>query len=409
MNKFFYGYIIVVAGFFIMLAYNAARSSFGILFDPMIEDLAWSAALLSGSYSLSIIMDGTLGILMGRLTDRLGPRKILLICGLVSGVGFMLLSRVTAIWQMYLLYGLFIGGGMAGIFVPFITNLPRWFIARRNTMTGIVMSGMGVGTLIISPVAYWLVSTYDWQTTYIAIGAAFLVIVLISSLFLKKDPAAIGQSPYSRPESSRPLERADVRSYSLKEALHSRQMWLVFLMFFCFGYSMMALIVHIVPHIIHLGISAATAALVMSTIGGVNIAGRLIFGGIADRIGSLQTYALGFIVIASCGFWLLFIREVWMFYVFAVLWGFCAGGMGTVQSTIVADLFGLKSIGSIFGVCGLGVMIGGSLSPVISGYLFDIMGNYQTAFLVCAIFAVLGLILNQMIRPYRTRAISQIN
>jgi OFA family oxalate/formate antiporter-like MFS transporter len=406
MNRFFYGYIIVIASFFIMLAYSASRSAFGISFDPILAEFAWSAALLSGSYSLSIVMDGTLGILMGKFTDSLGPRRVLIICGLLAGLGYILLSRVTAIWQMYLVYGVLIGGGMAGVFIPVIATLPRWFIARRNTMNGIVLAGMGVGTLVISPIAYWLISTHDWQFSYIVIGLAFLFIVLLSALFMKLDPVKAGQSPYNKPETSQRVQKAVERSYSLKEALRTRLMWLVFSMFFCFGFSVMALTVHIVPHIIDIGISPATAAFVMATIGGVNIAGRLAFGGIGDKIGSLRTYALGFAVIAASGFWLLFIKDAWMFYIFAVAWGFCAGGMASVQPTIVAECFGVKSMGSIFGACGLGIMIGGSLSPVFAGFLFDILGNYQLAFLICASFAVAGFLINLVLQRYRLKAAS---
>jgi MFS family permease len=160
MNRIFYGYIIVIAAFFIMMAYAASRFTFGIFFDPLINEFAWSAALLSGAYSLSIVVDGTVGILMGRLTDKLGPRKILTICGLLAGLGFILLSRITTVWQMYLIYGLLIGIGMSGVFVPVISIIPRWFIAKRNTVNGIVLAGMGLGNLAIAPLAYWIISSY---------------------------------------------------------------------------------------------------------------------------------------------------------------------------------------------------------------------------------------------------------
>jgi MFS family permease len=159
--------------------------------------------------------------------------------------------------------------------------------------------------------------------------------------------------------------------------------------------------VHLVPHIINIQISAATAASVMATIGAVNVVGRLVFGFIGDRMGSLQAYAMGFVIILGSLIWLLFMREAWMLYAFAVLWGFSAGGMGTVQTPIIAELFGIKSLGAIFGVCGLGVMIGGSIGPVVIGYLFDIEGNYQIAFIACAIFTLAGIILNLWLTRYK--------
>jgi OFA family oxalate/formate antiporter-like MFS transporter len=400
-RRFFYGYVMVAAAFFIMLAYSATRSVFGIFFDPMVRQFDWSAALLSGAFSLSIVMDGISGILWGRLTDKWGPKRVLIACGLIAGIGYILLFNVHSIWQMYLIYGVMIGIGMGGIFVPVSTTLPRWFIARRNSANGMALVGNGVGTLIISPVAYWLVSTYKWPLSYVIIGAAFLVIVLAAASFTKASPAEVGQQPYTGSGEQPKKLKAAVRDFTVREAIRTRQMWLVFLMFFCFGFASLSLMVHLVPHIINIKISPAIAASVMATVGAVNVVGRLAFGFIGDRLGSLQSYLLGFVIIVVGLVLLLFMRQPWMLYAFAGLWGFSAGGMGTLQTPIIAELFGIKSLGAIFGICGLGVMIGGSLGPVIIGFLFDIQGNYQVAFITCALLGTVGIIVNLWLTRYK--------
>ncbi len=399
--KFFYGYVMIIAAFFIMLAYSAARSAFGIFFDPMVTQFGWSAAMLSGAFSLSIMMDGTSGILWGRLTDRLGPKKILLIGGLLAGAGYVLLFWITSIWQMYIIYGVIIGLGMGAIFVPVSTTLPRWFVARRNMSNGIALVGMGVGTLMIAPIAHWLVTTYQWPTSYMIIGIAFLIIVLAAASFTKANPAEVGQKPYTGEAKVQKAPRAAARDFTLSEAVRSRQMWLVFMMFFCFGFASLSLMVHLVPHIININISAATAASVMAAVGAVNVIGRLAFGLIGDKLGSLQTYLLGFCIILGSLIWLIFVRQTWMLYAFAVLWGFSAGGMGSVHTPIIAELFGIKSLGAIFGICGLGVMIGGSVGPVIIGFLFDIQGSYRIALIACAAFAAAGIVLNLWLTQYK--------
>ncbi len=410
-SPFFYGYVIVIAGFFVMLAYSASRSVFGIFFNPMVDEFRWSAALLSGAFSLSIVMDGTLGMVTGRLTDRFGPRVVLVGCGLLAGAGYLLMALVTNLWQLYLVYGIMIGTGMAGIFVPVITDLSRWFTARRNTMNGIALAGTGVGTLVVAPVAYWLISTYSWQKAYIVIGIAFMLLVLVPAQFMRRLPSQRDSAREPEPVSQQRRKPApDSRNYTLGEALRTKEMWLVFCMFFFFGYAAMSVSVHIVPHMINVNIAAGIAATIYAVIGGVNIAGRLLFGWFGDRLGSRQTYLLGLAVIAGSAIWLLFIHEVWMFYLFAVVWGFSAGGMGSVQTSIVAELFGTKSIGLLFGVCGLGVMIGGSVGPVLSGYLFDVYGNYQVAFIICASFAAAGAMLNLILarRQRRTLAMREL-
>ena len=370
----------------------------------MVSEFAWSSALMSGAFSLSIIMDGTLGILTGRFADRLGPRKVLTFCGILAGVGYILISLVNSSWQMYLFYGIIIGTGMAGIFVPVITALSKRFVARRNTINGIVMAGMGIGTFIVAPIANWLISNYQWRMAYVIIGVAFLVIVLVGIQFFTFNSASAGQIRDDKPEAIKPSERPEVKSYSFIGALRTRQLWLVFAMLFCFGFPLVSITVHIVPSVIHLNIPAAEAANVMAVIGFTSILGRISFGAIADRIGSRQTLLLGFIVISLAVFWLIFIRDIRAFYAFAVVWGFCSSGMGTVQVPLAAELFGLKSLGAIFGFCGLGTMIGGSVGPVICGFIFDITGGYSTAFAICSGMALAGIVLNLALSRNRAHA-----
>jgi MFS family permease len=392
--RLFYGYVVVLAGFFIMIAYSAARTSYGIFFHPMADEFGWGSALTSGPLSLSIVIDGLLGIPMGRLTDRFGPRLVLTVCACLLGAGFILMSRITVIWQMYLVYGVLIGVGMGGVFVPVVTNISRWFIARRSTMNGLVLAGTGVGTLIVSPLTSWMIENYGWRTSYIVLGIAIFLIVFILAQFMRLDPQQIGQAPYSKAMAGKREIKKESRSYTFTEALKSRQFWLVFCMFFSFGFFAMSISVHIVPHVIHLQISAAIAASILATIGAVNIAGRLAFGAIGDKIGAKQAYGLGLVVMAAAVFWLISIDRAWLFFVFAVIYGFNVGGMGSVQAPIVAELFGLKYHGAIFGACGLGTMIGASIGPVLVGYLFDLTGSYRISFLTCGLVAVGGLLIN---------------
>ncbi len=401
-SRLFYGYVVVIAGFFIFVAYSASRTVFGFYFDPMIEEFGWSAAFLSGAFSLSILMDGTLGIVMGKLTDRFGPKRVLIVCGLLGGTGYILVSRVTEIWQMYLLYGIMVGTGMGGVFIPVITDLARWFTTNRNTMNGIMLTGMGVGALAISPIAYWLLSNYGWKTSYVVIGVGFMILVLAGAMFMKQKPLQNSETKLGTIKTQLNLQN---RNYSLSEALHTLQFWLVFGMFFCFGYSATSLQVHLVPHILNLDIPSATAvsAGVMAVVGGINIVSRLAYGGIGDKIGSRQAYGLGLMIMSAGVLWLLFISQPWVLYIFAVIWGFSAGGIGTVQTSIVAEFFGVKSIGIIFGVCGLGVMIGGSIGPVVTGYLFDIFNNYFIAFLICGLVTLAGVAVNLILARRKIR------
>ena len=157
--------------------------------------------------------------------------------------------------------------------------------------------------------------------------------------------------------------------------------------------------VHIVPHITDLGISAATAANIIATSGGALIIGSIVMGVIACRIGNRQTCIISFILLAAALFWLLTAREVWMFYLLAVFIGFAQGGITPLQSTLVAELFGIKSHGLIMGICSFVLTVGATVGPFITGYIFDLTDSYQLAFLILATIGVIGVILAITLRP----------
>ena len=162
--------------------------------------------------------------------------------------------------------------------------------------------------------------------------------------------------------------------------------------------------VHITPHAIELGISATTAANILATIGGLNIAGMLIVGGIAERIGNRQALIIGFMLMTASFLWVALTRELWMLYLFAIVFGFADGGMGPLWPSLVAELFGLRSHGLIYGVLAFGFTIGAALGPFLTGYIFDITGSYYLAFLVCAAGSIVSLVLTTLLKPIRDKS-----
>ena len=135
--------------------------SYGVFVNPWINDFEWTRATISGAYSLSFVLIGVLGIVMGLITDRYGPRVALSICGVCLGVGFILMSKMHTNWQLFLFYGLIFGTGMSGFWAPLLSVISRWFIGKRGMMTGIVISGGGIGAFIGPPVINWLINTLN--------------------------------------------------------------------------------------------------------------------------------------------------------------------------------------------------------------------------------------------------------
>ncbi len=394
--KFFYGYIIVVAAFFAEVLTLGTLNTFGVFFIPLSTEFDWTRATVSGASSLLYFLIGLAGIFTGRLNDRFGPRLVLTLCGLFLGLGYLLMSQISTIWHFYLFYGVIIALGMSSSEVPLLSTIARWFVKRRGMMSGIIKAGAGVGTLVMPLVAYWLIATYEWRTSYIVIGLIALVFLISAAQFLKRDPSQMGLLPDgNRVEGKSP--QLTTSGFSLQQAIHTRQFWLLGAMFFLFLFCTQTIMVHIYPHAVDLGMSSAVATSILATIGGASIAGRFLMGIAGDRIGNRLAIIIDLIILAVAFFWLQLAREAWMLYTFTALYGFAHGGLFTLISPMIAELFGLRSHGVIFGIVMFSGTTGGAIGPVLAGYIFDITGSYQLDFIILASASIMAILLSAMI------------
>ena len=397
--KFFYGYVIVAAAFVMLTVMGGTYYSFGVFFTPLLTEFGWTRAMTSGAFSLCIMLEGVLGMVMGRATDRFGPRMVITLCGFFLGVGYLLMSQTTSLWQFYLFYGVIVGIGLGGIWVPPVSIVVRWFTKRRNMMTGIAVAGTGIGGLITPLIANWLISTYTWRVSYVILGSVVLVLIVLAAQFLKRDPAQVGQLPYG--ENGRGIHKLQLgnNGLSFREAVHTKQLWLVSGMFFLFGFCVFIIMVHIVPHAIELGIPSASAANILAIIGGVGIAGKTIMGMATDKIGTRTGIIIGFVLMLVSLLWLVAASELWMLYLFAIIFAFGYATMVVLMSPIIVELFGLSSVGILLGIVNFAATIGCAIGPVLAGWLFDINGSYQLAFLLSAAASLIGLIITLFLKP----------
>jgi MFS family permease len=397
----YYGYTVAILSFCIILIIYGLRFSYGVFFSPMSSDLGWSNASTSLVFSISMIMEGVFNIILGGVVDKYGPRLVVTISCILVGLGYCLIPTATSIWQFYIYYGGLVGIGMGGLFAPLVSIIPRWFTARRNLITGLVISSVGIGILIISPVANRLIVSYSWRTTFLIFGIIILLVTTICAQFLKRDPATMGLAPYGENLISNRDNKIQVTGYSIKEAVRSYQFWFVFVLLFSYGFCSNAVSIHIVPDALKLGISASTAAAILATIGGLQIVGRIGLGLAADKVGNRIMFILGFMLFAALTFWLPSIKATWAFFVFAVIFGFAQGGMASSQSPITAGLFGVKSLGLLFGCVGFGFTLGAALGPYFTGRVVDTSGSYQIAFIICAVISLFALVLAFLLKPLK--------
>jgi len=398
-NKIYYGYIIASSAFIIQILGPGSYITYGIFFNSFLTEFGWSRAMISGASSLYFFMFGLLGILTGRLVDKIGPRIVMTGCGIFYGSGYMLMSQIQSVWQLYLFYGLIVAIGFSAIDVVTLSTIARWFSRRRGTMTGTIKVGAGVG-LMIGPLAInWLILSYGWRTSYIIMGGVVLVFLVAASQFLKRDPSRIGLLPDG--EKRTIIDKVSLKEAGLplKKASQTKQFWMLCVMCLFFGFCLQTVMIHSAPYAIDIGASPSTAASILSIIGGVSIAGRFIMGGASDKIGNKWGYIICFACFIIAFITILTIHELWVLCLFAVVYGFGHGGLWVLLSPVLAELFGIASHGTIFGLVYFVITIGGTIGPILAGYLFDITGSYQIVFSTCLIFSIIAVILSACLTP----------
>jgi len=374
-------------------------STFGVFFTSFLAEFGWPRATISGAASLASVVLGFVGIVAGRLGDRIGPRMVMVGCGVFLGSAYLLMSQVNATWQLYLFYGVIAGIGFSGMDVLLLSTVARWFVKRRGMMTGVLKIGTGAGMLVLPLVATRLISNYGWRDSYIIIGIVVLAVIITAAQFLRRDPAQRGLLPYGADEAGADGPNWKDGGFSLREAMHTSQFRILCAMYAIILFCGHTMLVHIAPHAVDLGITPANAAGVLSTIGGVSIAGRAVMGTAGDRSGTRRAVIICSIVLVAGLVWLQFASELWMLYLFAAVYGFSHGGFFTVLSPLVADLFGLSSHGAIFGSVFFSGQIGGAIGPMLAGRIFDVTDSYQLAFLICGVASAAVLILSLFLRP----------
>jgi MFS family permease len=311
------------------------------------------------------------------------------ICGILLGLGYFLMARLTSTRELYFYFGVFVAIGMSP-YIPLLSLVPRWFTTHRGRMNAIVLSGMGLGIMIVPPLASYLISVWHWRNSYRVMGVTTLVVMVGASQFLKSVPNPAHHGDNSRTAIRSVDQKAE--GLTLRQAVRTKQFASVCLLYFSFLFCLVAITVHIVIHAIGLGIPATHAAMILSLIGGACIVGMNVMGNIADRFSNKIALGISYSLMGLSLVWLMPSHSEWSFYLFSILFGFAYGGMQVLFSPLVAELFGTRSHGVILGTGALVGSVGAAIGPIVAGYIFDSLGSYTVAFIICAVLAFTGLV-----------------
>src|SRR5574342_330025 len=267
------------------MAYGA-QFSFGVFFSALLEEFGWSRGALSGAFALYAFGYSGLAVVSGHLTDRWGPRAVIATGGVFLGAGWIAMSATSAIWHPYLYYGVVAAVGMSTANVPCTATVARWFVRRRGLATGLTSAGGSFGALCLPPMAQLLVSGVGWRRAYVIFGVAILLTLNLLAPLMKRDPEGLGLRPDGdRPSAHTGDATPQDTGYTMSQAMRTGAFWVLFALFAATWIPIFAPLVHLVPLARGLGVDPFVAATLVSALGTAGVFGRLIMGGVSDRMG----------------------------------------------------------------------------------------------------------------------------
>ena len=277
-ERLHYGWVMVLIALSVLATHALVMYTFGVFLKPLVAEFNWDRGALSGANSMYMLLAGTFAIFTGRLSDKYGPRMLVTLNGLLTGIGFLALSQINSLWQVYLIWGLFLGIGGSCCYIPVMSTIPRWFVKKTGIAIGITVAGFGLGAVITPPLTQWLISAYGWRQAFIVLGLITFVIVIPLAQFMKHSPQRVGLKPYGEIGTLKDKQSQAAGGLSFRQAIKTSRFLVWGSIICCFFFSVQVIVVHIVPHGIDIGISATVAAGILSIIAAFSIFGRLSIG-----------------------------------------------------------------------------------------------------------------------------------
>lgn len=367
---------------------------FGVFFKYFELELGLTRATTSLAFFFMSITYASLNTPMGFWYERYGPRKIVSFAGIIAVIGLILCSQISSVPDLFLSFGL-LGIGLSPMYVFSAAIVNEWFIARRGFVLGVVASGFGIGMSVLSPMLSSIILSYGWRNALLILGLIYGFISGMISYLIRKSPKELGCKPYGETSEMATKDKVNMRNekkiggVTLKYAIRTFQFWGLFFVSVSGLAASFMVLVHLVPFVTDAGIPLQIAATVLGSTGVFNIIGRIAGGFVSDKIGRIRTFMILLTIQALSILWLIKCNTVWMFFVFASIFGFSYGWLALFPA-IVGEWFGLTHMASIFGAINGMLIIGAMTSPVAAGYIFDISGSYLPAFLVGAMLCIIA-------------------
>ncbi len=382
-RNIFYGWWLL-AGSVVAMALVSGVSfwAFGLYIDPLEEEFGWSRTEVSLGFSVSLLLSGLSGPLVGRWIDTRGPRSAIIIGATLTAASYLLLATTSELWQWYTYQS--INAVFRGLmfFIPFQALISRWFDRNRGMAIGILGTGFSLGGFVVVPLMRLVIDSVGWEGSFIFSGIVTLgLLVPMGLLLVRNSPADINTFPDGELSmSDEPQRPKALAGLTLGQTLRTPFFWVLALAMMLFFYGVFGWLVHQVPFYESVGVSRGVAAALVSVAAGFGIFSRLGFGFLADRIRRIETAAMVLLAFLMAAMTALLLHSgaagIAVFLAFYVVG---SGGGPLLEPLLLPRAFGLAHFGAILGTFGIVETIGLVISPAVAGAIFDATGSYDWA------------------------------
>ena len=371
-----YRWVIVAAGGLLGCMAIGAMFSLPVFLLPISKDTGWSVTGVSSAMTIGFLALAGASMVWGTLSDRWGPRVVVVIGSVILTAGLAVASRASSLLQFQLVFGLIVGGATAAIFAPMMAAVTGWFETQRSLAVSLVSAGMGMAPITMSPLAAWLVSRYDWRTSMIIIAGLAAAVMIPVSFLVRRPPALEVGSGVAAADSSSPPEM------SVGEAIRSPQFIILLVTnFFCCA-THSGPIFHTVSYALTCGIPMIAAVSIYSVEGLAGMGGRVAFGLLGDRFGAKRILVIGLLLQAFGVLSYVFVSQLGGFYAVAVLVGFIYAGVMPLYAVIARENFPLKMMGTVIGGTAMAGSLGMATGPLTGGLIYDNFASYTWLYIV---------------------------
>ncbi len=370
-------WLTVVAAFFASGVTLGTAYSFGAFFESMSEEFDAAKGATAVIFGLTTCLFFSLSMITGRLADRFGPRLVLVIGAVAMFVGLIATSRVQSLGVGYITYGAGVGVAAACGYVPMVAVVGGWFARYRAVAVGLAVAGIGVGTLVMSPLSAALIDRWGWRDTYVffAVGGAG---VLLACVPLMQRPPGDGSPQPSRFGDA--LASPVFRQFAVSAA--------------CLGLALFVPFVFVGQYAKERGITSVRAAVLVGVLGGSSVLSRIGFGSLVRRFGSFRLYrSCLMITTSSFLLWLVAGSSYLVLVLFVLVLGVGYGGFVALSPIVISDRMGVAGLGSILGLLYTAPGVGALVGAPTAGWLIDTTGEYRWAILWCLGAGTLSVIL----------------